>query len=341
MVQKNIKIREREDKYFMYKVFFLGDFSSNTGPAIANKSLLRSAKKKETIKYSKKDGKFQRIIESFRGILWSDYLLICSKSNLNYLSIIFAKIIHKKIIYVIHGLSSYEDQIAGTNKRKIMKDIKYEKFVFKNSNKIICVSEMFSKLICKKYPNVCGKIDFIYNSVPKYNPNKNFIRKKQIFSIGGGLKRKNILSLSKAAEKLNLRVVVAGNDIEDASEIRNLENVVWLGHIGHEEILRHMNESYLYVQNSTYETFGLSVIEALYNGCNLLISNNVGCKELFSNLNSSDVIYNVQDMDEIMKKITNVFENENNARLRKGFNDESVSSNFQSAKLHQLLTEVK
>ena len=98
-----------------------------------------------------------------------------------------------------------------------------------------------------------------------------------------------------------------------------------------------MENADVYIQNSLYETFGLAVIEALDAGCSLLLSNKMGCVELFENLNSNDVIYNSDDVNEIKEKLQAVLLKENNTRLRKAFRYDLISSENVSERLIQIL----
>ena len=59
-----------------------------------------------------------------------------------------------------------------------------------------------------------------------------------------------------------------------------------------DKLLKEMENADVYIQNSLYETFGLAVIEALDAGCSLLLSNKMGCVELFENLKGKLAISN-------------------------------------------------
>ena len=63
----------------------------------------------------------------------------------------------------------------------------------------------------------------------------------------------------------------------------------------------------------------------------------MGCVELFENLNSNDVIYNSDDVNEIKEKLQAVLLKENNTRLRKAFRYDLISSENVSERLIQIL----
>jgi glycosyltransferase involved in cell wall biosynthesis len=58
------------------------------------------------------------------------------------------------------------------------------------------------------------------------------------------------------------------------------------------------------VQNSSFETFGLAVCEALSAGSELLIAKNVGAISVIDNLTEKNIINSPDDIDEIAKKIS-------------------------------------
>ena len=120
-------------------------------------------------------------------------------------------------------------------------------------------------------------------------------------------------------------------------EIKQNECVEWIESLSHDKLLKEMENADVYIQNSLYETFGLAVIEALDAGCSLLLSNKMGCVELFENLNSNDVIYNSDDVNEIKEKLQAVLLKENNTRLRKAFRYDLISSENVSERLIQIL----
>ena len=126
-------------------IFLLGDFESNNGPGNANRKVCDSIAVTYNTKYSQKTGKIGRIVEMYIGILRSDVLIICSKSDINYWAIKLAKRHGKKIVYLMHGYASYESKIANPaiSARQLSKIKKYETFVFEAADRIVCVSKKF------------------------------------------------------------------------------------------------------------------------------------------------------------------------------------------------------
>lgn len=94
----------------------------------------------------------------------------------------------------------------------------------------------------------------------------------------------------------------------------------------------------LYIQNSISESFGLSVIEALYAGCSLLLSNTIGCLDLFDTLEDEDIIFDVYNQSEIYQKAKYLLLNPNNDRLIRGLKKIFFQKNGKQISGRKLLT---
>ena len=96
----------------MTNLFLIGDFQSDNGPGTANKQILQSLSQGYGVRYSKAQSKLGRIIEAIVKIMISDAVVICSKSQINYFVINIAKRLKRKIYYVMHGCSSFEEKLS-------------------------------------------------------------------------------------------------------------------------------------------------------------------------------------------------------------------------------------
>lgn len=65
-----------------------------------------------------------------------------------------------------------------------------------------------------------------------------------------------------------------------------------------------------------FEPFGLATIEALFSGCNILISQNVGCRDIFTEIEDNSLIYDTNDISELVEKINFNMNNDNNSFLK-------------------------
>lgn len=332
------------------RIFLLGDFKSDNGPGNANKQIRDSLKQRLDISYSKKEKRFERIIEIIVGIAKTDILIICSKSQINYLAIKLAKFFRKKILYILHGLSSYEEKINNPeiSEDSLRKMKEYESFVFTNVDKVVCVSKFAMEFLIDQLPIYANKVDYIYNvvdlkAIQSNNKHDDCDRKKlSVLSVGGGMRRKNNLAVAKALsvcvnDGMNVALTVVGKDAVDGEAIKKYPFVTWIDYLPHDELCQLMSETKIYIQNSTFETFGLAIIEALYSGCDLLFSSNVGCKDLFTTLEDDDLIFDVNDTKEITSKVNKLLIHGNNQRLRRAFSENLVSSNWQCNKIMEII----
>lgn len=77
------------------KLFIVGDFKTNSGPANVNKQFLKLNDK--NIKYSLANYRISRILELFVKILRSDLVLFSGLSKANLLGLKICKILKKKM----------------------------------------------------------------------------------------------------------------------------------------------------------------------------------------------------------------------------------------------------
>ena len=101
-----------------------------------------------------------------------------------------------------------------------------------------------------------------------------------------------------------------------------------------------MYQSSLYIQKSSFETFGLAVIEALSAGCSLLISNEVGCKDLFETIRDTDIIFDITNEEEIFVKIEYLLREPNNQRMVNGFRKNWVSKEYQRQRWDEIIKKI-
>lgn len=331
----------------MAKLFLVGDFQSDNGPGMANKQIFKSLSKGHVVRYSKEGSKAGRIFEALGKIAVSDAVVICSKSQINYLVIKAARRLNKHVFYVMHGCSSFEARLNDPNvSDQVVRSLSdYDNYIVENSDKVICVSELFMHFMMDRMPDYQNKFDYIYNCIDIKKILSQVVpsaeRKSQIISIGGGMKHKNILTVARAAQQLQpaISVAVVGAEGADSMDIKRQGNVKWIGLTPHKEVLKLLSESKYYIQNSTFETFGLAAVEALYCGCDLLISDHMGCKDLFENATDKDIIHNVNDPIEIKEKLQYLSSHGNNMRLREGFKKECVSHEWQLNKFNRIFEE--
>ena len=303
------------------KIFFIGDFCSNNGPASVNKAL-RKIMPDNTL-YSIETKQYKRIIELFMKIRQADLVLFSGLSKINIIGFKITKLLRKKSAYLMHGSHFIESKLNQNPDQNL---IRIEKKVLELAPTIICVSENFMNCIKENYPQYESKITYANNGIDwdmvdlsKYNNIKR--EENMLLSVGGGVPLKKIEVICKAIDHLNvkkgynLKLTVIGASGFDTNKIKSYPFVTYIEKIDKKEMAHYYKMASLYIQNSEFETFGLATVEALVCGCNLLVSQNVGAISIMKDLKSTDMIIDTSDVEEISIKIAYNLLNDNNKRL--------------------------
>jgi glycosyltransferase involved in cell wall biosynthesis len=221
------------------------------------------------------------------------------------------------------------------------------------SDAVFAVSNRFSGWLKTNYPEYSDKISAAVNGVDTsllenmdgFSPGGR--EKDLVFSIGGGMPRKKIKHICAALELINkrageqkYRLVVIGDKGKDDEIINSYPFVENMGLVGPALTRDLYRRASLFVQNSCFETFGLAPMEALVNGCSVLLSKEIGAIELFRGLEDGDIIDNWYDDAEIAIKIEGLLKKGNASRLAAGFDKESSSWDTRTLEIWQKLAEL-
>lgn len=287
----------------MKKIYFVGDVRNDTGPAIVNKCYKKYLGNEAYFLHS--NNKILRIVDFFLKMPFCKYVIISGFSKLNYFMAVISKLFFKRTIYLMHGYIKQELELAN---RSNQDKVKIELKLLHKVDKIICVSNFFHKYLKQSLPQFSDKIDYVNNGVKfPYNTNKKKINEEfKIISVGGGVKQKNNIVICKALEQLNisnLKYIVVGKIAEDGDEIKKYTFVEYYEYLEHDKLLSLMNLCDLYIQNSSFETFGLAICEAIGQGCDLLISQNVGALDVIENIKDDSIIFDNNNVKEVSRKI--------------------------------------
>ncbi len=253
------------------KILYLGDFKKMNGPSMVDINLTN--KLEDKVLKVQIDGKYMPILKDIKN---SDIVNISGVSAKGVVCSIFSKIYGKKVTYIMHGGLKIESKYRNIKfNRKL-----YEIIILKFSNKVICVSEKFEEKIKEEYN--LKNTTYINNGIDIKKDIKECEIKKekhQILTVGGGRQEKGILNICKAVELLNnvnIKLIVVGEDGRDTEHIKAYSFVEYKGFVSHNELLTLMEKSNIFIQNSYCESFGITVLEAMMNQCNIIISKDVG-----------------------------------------------------------------
>lgn len=303
------------------KLFFVGDFDSDNGPASVNKTL-RKYMPDNTL-YPVQTKRYKRIMELVLKIQQVDAVIFSGLSKVNIIGFKIARLFGKKSAYLMHGSAFLEGKInqnSNTNK------VNTEKKTLELAPITICVSEIFMNSIKDCYPQFSDKVTYVNNGIDwdmfGVSESNNVKRdKNMILCVGGGTPLKKIQVVCKAIDYLNkyegynLKLTVIGSIGKDTNKIKSYPFVEYIERVAKSDMDYYYKTAQLCIQNSEFETFGLATVEALICGCNVLISKNVGAKAIINGLETNDVINDINDVKEISKKIICNLVNDNNDRL--------------------------
>jgi glycosyltransferase involved in cell wall biosynthesis len=230
--------------------------------------------------------------------------------------------------------------------------LKKVRFSANNADKIIAISEQTKRDIIDYLKVDEAKIEVIYQgchatfkeekSVSFKNEVKDKFKLPEnfILNVGALNERKNILSLIKAVEKIEIPLIIIGGKtsyfttLETYIKEHQLENKVhFLENVSMQELSAIYQLATVFVYPSIFEGFGIPIIEALYSKTPVITSTG----SCFSEAGGPDSIYvTPKDIDALVDKIQLVLDNQNirNNMIEKGFkfvqkfNDDVIAEKY-------------
>ncbi len=317
----------------MAKYLFVGGTDGNTGPSNVNKGIVANLTSSFYVADSKnKVAKYwSALINTFR----CEAVVVSGMSKVGVYAIKLAKLLNKKTIYIMHGC--YEIETALNEAEVDANSVQMEQYILHNVDLLLPVSERYSQLIQSKYPFCKGKTAYIHNGVEKiaFNYGRGSLEKGRIIAVGGDRKLKNNISIANAVAKLDSskKLVVYGH-LYHPDDLPKGDNIEFKGLVPQEQLYEEMQKSELYVLNSVYEPFALSVYDALLCGCSILVTNVAGALELL-NVTEHDVIYDPMNENEIAEKIDYLLQHPNNERLMENLDFDRMSYKAEVERLEQ------
>lgn len=317
------------------KIFFAGNHFEEGGPWNVNKDIV--AHLKGRAKYTQCLNKPLRLLEILWKILFSQVIIFSGVSSIDHITVRFAKILRRKVIYIMHGCIRLE--YKANRKTDNTRGEKNELINLSLADRILCVSPLYCELMKKTFPEYADKMGVLINGInwaalPPSSEQTLRTQPNTIALMGGGRVTKRNLQVCQAVERLNaerhtqITVEVYGyhTDTDDSNAIQACSCVKFFSSLSHHELLLRLQQQALFIQNSDLESFSLGVIEALACGCSVLMSRYVGAKCIIPALVSEDLIDNPLDIDELMRKILYVLQHPNHARLYNSINKQETSS---------------
>ena len=149
------------------------------------------------------------------------------------------------------------------------------------------------------------------------------------------------VKLLKENEGFDIILNVAGAPGADSDEIASYDFVRDHGILDRTEMRELYEKCDIFIQNSVFETFGLAPVEALLEGCDIILSASCGVREVLSGLNDDDIISDPDSPEEIADKIKKILKKGNNERLLSALDTEKTCWERRAKELCQILSEME
>ncbi|OCX51284.1 hypothetical protein BEL04_21260 [Mucilaginibacter sp. PPCGB 2223] len=165
-----------------------------------------------------------------------------------------------------------------------------------NSDKVVAISQFVADDIVKHFPQAKEKLSVIYNGADKLEPApghqpQNIPQRKFLFTIGNVSPKKNFHVLPALLERNDLQLVIAGTVtnyqhkiMEEAAKFNCADRVKIIGPVSDADKAWYYQNCEALVFPSLAEGFGLPVIEAMYFGKPVFLSNLTSLPEIGGNV---------------------------------------------------------
>lgn len=326
------------------KILFVGDIHKNTGPSNVNRAYYKYLRHRMTFLYQR--SKPLLFFELVAGIFKSSAIVVSGAGFSGYLAVKMAGLLKKPTAYLMHGCYEYECEV---NRLALdQQAVSIEKTIMAKANRIICVSERFSQWVGRRYPEYIEKLAFVNTGVEwekqarieKMTIPRNSMR---IVTMGGGRPQKNNLIISRAVEMLNndygqgFQLLVLGRDGPDTEAMKQNPHTMVIGQVDSGRVRQYLMGCKIFIQNSVLESFGIGVVEALRDGCDILVSQNVGTLSVITNMKDQDIINDCMDVNEVAEKILHLSRHGNNERLLNSIDKDATSMKMSAGRLYDMV----
>lgn len=319
------------------KILFTGNHINNNGPENVNKGLINEFTEEFT--YLKSKNNVALLLELIYKCLKADVIVASGTFRPGEIAFKIAKRLKKPCVFIMHGCAEYETKV---NNNPCCNGVAIEEYLMENADLILAVSERFMKWLQNRFPQYALKINYLNNGVIK--PDFGFLNFEKvsgsIIAVGGDRFTKNNKVTSQAVEMMDgkAHLQIYGK-IYSHIPTKNGKFTEYMGLVSMEELYKQMAKSELFVLNSIFEPFSLSVIDAINCKCSVLLSDAVGINGILE-LEECDVIRNPNDTDEIKRKIEYLLEHPNCERIANALDYDAHSFKNSVMRLKSLCSDL-
>ncbi len=218
--------------------------------------------------------------------------------DINYISLLMSK---QKTILTIHDIAPAIS--GGFLKRNIIKYFWF-KIPVKKVKYVTVISEFTKKQVIKYLKIPDNKIHIIPNCISpelKYSPKSELSEKPILLQIGTKT-NKNIPNLIKAIKDIDCKLIIIGKLRSEQSALLEEYRIDYenCSNLSYAEIIEHYKKCDIVTFASTYEGFGVPILEANAIGRPIITSNISPMREVADN---SAILVNPYEIDEIKNAI--------------------------------------
>jgi glycosyltransferase involved in cell wall biosynthesis len=254
-------------------VLYIGDFKKLNGPSMVDVNLGHEFKK-NGFKFTSFQASSKDYPALVRKTLKADVVHGSGVSFAFFVSLLFAKILRKKSTYTMHGSLEMEKKFRKVAFHRLI----LEKLILSLVDRIFPVSDMLGRDITaparkiKPIPLGCNA-----NSI-SISPDKI----SSVVCVGGGRAEKKhdvvcrVLQELRDDEGIIVDLHIFGEDGEHTEFLKSINFVNYHGFVQSHEVIEAMDKSFLFIIFSEYETFSLSVVDAMLSKCYIIMSDKVG-----------------------------------------------------------------
>ena len=324
------------------RILLVGEYRYNMGPANVNKKIIEHMPgdfSYITFQWPRGLNKILNVVELLIKLCYSQVIIVSVISRIGYIAGKLCKLLNKDLVLIMHGCAEYEAQINGNPGSG--KGMYREKYLMEQASLILPVSEKYGEWLKNRYPQYKERIgvwSLGYDSPDSLECGTK--KKGLIVSAGGNTPQKNNDQVSDAVERMNgaARLEIYGPVDPDKPKRKNTYTR-WMGRVPNEVFLEKLSGADIFVVNSTVESFSIALMEALYCGCSILASSEVGALSLLE-VESTDVINDVNDVEEIRSKIQYLMDHPNHDRICKKIDWNEISYARAIARLREICEAV-
>jgi glycosyltransferase involved in cell wall biosynthesis len=259
-------------------------------------------------------------------------------------------LLYSNHITTIHDLSFWKNpQWFSFLYRLIYKTL--TPIVAKRARKILTVSRFSKKEIVDCLHIPAEKIEVINNAVSSdlksdrkiINSSDRATTEKYILMVSSHDPRKNLSRAIEAFLSLDLKEIKLyltgdeGDVFKDIQLNMNHPSIRFLGRISDDQLIDYYRNAALFLYPSLYEGFGIPPLEAMANGCPVLVSDIEPLREV---LNDSAFYCDPYDIHSIANGILTLLENseQRNRLIQKGYEREKLYNwHFSAQKIKQII----